>query len=49
MSINSKRLRMANLPYHIMLGLSTAALTSTTVVAQTDDDATTDDEDEMIL
>lgn len=49
MSISKKRLRMADLPYHIMLGLSTAALTSTTVVAQTTDEADSDEEDEMVL
>ena len=49
MSKSNKRLRMANLPYHIMLGLSTAAVTSTSVVAQTTDQASSDDEDEMIL
>ena len=49
MTTKNKRLRLANLPYHVMLGLSTTALTAPVVVAQTTDEATTDEEDEMVL
>lgn len=47
---NSKQLRLAKLPYHIMLGLSATAVTATPVFAQTDsDDASDEGDEEMIL
>lgn len=50
MSNTKKEMRLAKLPYHVMLGLSATAVTAAPAIAQTTNDQATDEnEDESIL